>query len=307
MKKLLLLLAVLIAFPVVGAQAQSRSSRKPVSPIIEGKKKVRESSYDSIWQFTTFEDKKIYYCNFDYRDIATITDKRKPDWGTFAPVMSRLLKVSRTPMRFCPIFAINPNITDEDQREALVQEAIAEAENSAKTLIAFMKDEKMTNKVQYNVAQVDYRYWCGSKYFSNPQPEEDIIAVGCILFFGTKKIDLFPNATADARKFNDIKFFPNDATIQVSYNSLLDDLANYLKEDDRFEVLLSGYSDNQGTETYIIGLSRQRVTEVKKALMLRGIAEYRIEVEAKGDANPIGDNNTYEGRIANNRVSITIQ
>lgn len=306
MKKLLLVLAVLIALPTVGLQAQSKP-KKTVSPIIEGKKKVRESSYDSIWKFTTFDDKKVYFCDFDYRDIATIIEKRKPEWGAFSSVMSRLTKISRTPMRFCPVFAINPNITDEEEREALVQEAIAEAEASAKLLISYMKDEKMTNKVQYNVAQVDYRYWCGASYFSDPQPEEDIIAVGCVLFFGTKKIDLFPNSAADARKFNDIKFFPNDATIQVSYNSLLDDLANYLKEDDRLEVLLSGYSDNQGTETYVIGLSRQRVTEVKKALLLRGVPEHRIEIEAKGTANPIGDNNTYEGRIANNRVSITIQ
>lgn len=306
MRKLLFLMAVLIALPIVGLQAQGKP-KKTVSPIIEGKKKVRESSYDSIWKFTTFDDKKIYYCDFDYREIATIIEKRKPNWGPFTSVMSRLTKVSRTPMLFCPIFAINPSVTDEGTREALVQEAIEQAELSAKLLISYMKDEKMTNKVQYKVAQVDYRYWCGSSYFSDPLPEEDIIAVGCVLFFGTKKIELFPNSAADARKFNDIKFFPNDATVQVSYNSLLDDLASYLKEDDRLEVLLSGYSDNQGTETYVLGLSRQRVTEVKKALLLRGVPEHRIEIEAKGTANPIGDNNTYEGRIANNRVSITIQ
>ena len=47
--------------------------------------------------------------------------------------------------------------------------------------------------------------------------------------------------------------------------------------------------------------------EVKKALLQRGIDETRIEVEAKGDADPIGDNNTREGRILNNRVSIKIQ
>ena len=47
--------------------------------------------------------------------------------------------------------------------------------------------------------------------------------------------------------------------------------------------------------------------EVKKALLMRGIDASRIEIIAKGDADPIGDNSTYEGRIANNRVNIKIQ
>ena len=70
---------------------------------------------------------------------------------------------------------------------------------------------------------------------------------------------------------------------------------------------MTGYSDNVGTEAYSMGLSRQRAVEVKKALLMRGIDASRIEVEARGDADPVGDNDTREGRIMNNRVSIKIQ
>ena len=56
-----------------------------------------------------------------------------------------------------------------------------------------------------------------------------------------------------------------------------------------------------------MGLSRQRAVEIKKALMQRGIAENRIEVIAKGEDDPVGDNNTYSGRLANNRVTVVIQ
>ena len=72
-------------------------------------------------------------------------------------------------------------------------------------------------------------------------------------------------------------------------------------------MLLRDYSDNTGTEAYNVGLSRQRAVEIKKRLIARGISDYRIEIEAKGTADPIGDNSTYEGRIANNRVAIIIQ
>ena len=55
------------------------------------------------------------------------------------------------------------------------------------------------------------------------------------------------------------------------------------------------------------GFDEPAQDEVKKALLLRGIDASRIEVEVKGDADPVGDNSTYEGRIANNRVSINVQ
>ena len=110
-----------------------------------------------------------------------------------------------------------------------------------------------------------------------------------------------------SRVFEDIRFFPNDATIVESWLEQLDTLASYLKENERKGVLLTGYSDNQGTEAYCMGLSRQRAVEVKKALLMRGIEANRIEVEAKGDEDPLGDNDTREGRIKNNRVSIKIQ
>ena len=131
--------------------------------------------------------------------------------------------------------------------------------------------------------------------------------MGYILYFGTKKVDLFPSAASGAKEFRAVKFFPNDATVVESYEPLMDELAQYLSENERLEVLLRGYTDNSGTDAYCTGLARQRATEIKKKLVARGISEFRVEIEAKGSSDPIGDNDTYEGRIANNRVTITIQ
>ena len=128
-----------------------------------------------------------------------------------------------------------------------------------------------------------------------------------LLYFGTKKVNLFPSAAEGAKTFSDIKFFPNDATVVESWEPMLDSLAAYMLGNDRLEVMLRGYSDNVGTDAYNLGLSRQRAVEVKKKLIARGVNEYRIEIEAKGTADPIGDNSTYEGRIMNNRVAIILQ
>lgn len=308
MKKILLLLAICLIAPSFSLQAQtSKKNKKEVSPFIEGKHKVRQLDYDSVWKFVTFDAKHIYFCDFDYRKIDSLSTVRHPNWESFQPVINYLTTVSRSPMRICAIFAVNPDIKDADLRAMLEEKGREEALESLQIFQDWATAEEMRNKMQLNVAQVDYRYWKGSEYFTMEETLPDLIQVGFVLYFGTKKVNLFPSAAEGAKTFNNVKFFPNDATIVDSYNSLLDDLAKYLKENDRFEVLLTGYSDNVGTSAYNLGVSRQRAVEIKKALIRRGVPEYRIEVEAKGEADPLGDNNTYEGRIANNRVSITIQ
>lgn len=307
MKKLTLLLLVALLAPMAANAQNTKKGAKVVSPFIEGKQKVRKSDYDSIWKFTTFDAKKIYYCDFDYSTIPALTEERRPEWGNFTPVMNYLTTVARSPMRICAVFAVNPNVTDDAQREQLIEQGREEALEALKTYQAWAADEKLKNKLQLNVAQVDYRYWQGSDFFTTEQPADQLIHVGLLLYFGTKKINLFPSAAEGAKSFKDVKFFPNDATVVESWEPMIDSLATYMLQNERLEVLLRGYSDNTGTEAYNLGLSRQRAVEIKKRLVARGVSEYRIEIEAKGTSDPIGDNSTYEGRIANNRVAIIIQ
>lgn len=307
MKRFFILTLALMLAPFFCLAQSNAKGKKEVSPFLEGKQKVRCTDYDSIWKFTSFDAKKIYYCNFDYSAMAVVLDDRRPKWGTFNPVMNYLTTVPRSPMRICAIFAVNPTIDDDMLRNKLIEQGRQEALESLQALQQWMTEKEMKNKLQLQVAQVDYRYWQGTEYFTKEQTSDPLIHVGYILYFGTKKVNLFPSAAEGAQTFSDVKFFPNDATVVESWESYLDNLASYLKENDRLEVLLRGYSDNTGTESYNTGLSRQRCVEIKKKLIARGIAEHRIEVEARGSADPIGDNSTYEGRIANNRVSVIIQ
>ena len=300
-------LLVAILMPTALYAQKPKKGAKVVSPFVEGKQKVRKVDYDSIWKFTTFDAKKIYFCDFDYSTISSLIEERHPIWGNFTPVMNYLTTVPRTPMRICAVFAINPKITDDAQRNQLIEQGREEALESLKTFQAWAAEEKMKNKMQLSVAQVDYRYWQGTEFFTTEQPSDQLIHVGVLLYFGTKKINMFPSAADGAKTFPNVKFFPNDATVVESWEPMMDSLAVYLQQNERLEVMLRGYSDNTGTEAYNLGLSRQRAVEVKKKLTSRGISEYRIEIEAKGTADPIGDNSTYEGRIANNRVAIIIQ
>lgn len=309
MKKIaLLLMAALMIVGTASAQTQTKkNSKKSNQPYIEGRQKVRESDYKTFDKFTTFSTKEVsrYYTPFNYMRMVNLCRYPNPDWDQLKPVMNYIEKVSRAPMLMCAIFAVNPEITDADQRKMLVAQGMQEAKQAFDAFDKWRTEKEWRNKIQYQIAEVDYRYFKGANYL-NEQQDDQLIHVGMLLYFGSKKKPIF-DADTNSRTFADIKFFPNDATIVDSWYPLIDELADYLKENERKGVLLTGYADNQGTAAYCIGLSRQRATEIKKALQMRGVAEERIEIEAKGDADPIGDNDTMEGRVANNRVSIKIQ
>ena len=310
MKKIFgLMMAVLLVAGSFDAAAQTkpRGGKKNASPFIEGRQKVRQDDYDTIWKYTNFntKDTRIYYLPYDYTRMPSVALQKKANWGDFTPVVNYLQKMSRATATICAVYAVNPEIEDNARREALSQEAKQEAKAALDAFEAWKVKKEMRNKLTYQVAEIDYRYFKGTDYY-NEKREEPVIHVGLLMYFGTKKRPIFAPDTV-SRTFDDIRFFPNDATIVESWLPQIDTIASYLTENERKGVLLTGYSDNQGTEAYCIGLSRQRATEIKKALMMRGIENDRIEVEAQGDADPIGDNTTREGRIANNRVSIKIQ
>lgn len=308
MKKITLLLIVaLLTVAPASAQSKSTKGKKKEMPVVAEKQKIREKDYRTYDRFTSFstKDTNRYFTAFDYSTIPTLTKQRKPDWGELQPVMNYLEKVSRASMTICFVYAVNPSITESAVRERLSKSAAREAVLATESLEQWKQGMGWRNKVQYKVVEVDYRYFKGATFDPNTTHGE-VLHVGVLLYFGSKKKNLI-NTDQPSRTFPDIKFFPNDATIVDSWNSVLDDLSNYLKENDRKGVLLIGYSDNTGTDAYTVGLSRQRATEVKKALISRGIDASRIEVDALGAENPIGDNSTYEGRVKNNRVSIKIQ
>ena len=70
-------------------------------------------------------------------------------------------------------------------------------------------------------------------------------------------------------------------------------------------VIITAYEDK--SFDFVIKTSPV-ANEIKKALITKhNIAPHRIEIEALGSENPVGDNTTREGRIENNRVEMIIQ
>ncbi|MFQ5644325.1 MAG: OmpA family protein [Thiogranum sp.] len=68
-----------------------------------------------------------------------------------------------------------------------------------------------------------------------------------------------------------------------------------------------GHTDSQGPESYNQGLSERRAQAVADYLATVGnVDRQKMQVSGKGEAEPIGDNSTDEGRRLNRRVVIEV-
>ncbi|WP_409015051.1 OmpA family protein [Dyadobacter sp. CY345] len=101
-------------------------------------------------------------------------------------------------------------------------------------------------------------------------------------------------------------FSQSSANITESSFQELDRIIGIMNEHPEMEILLEGHTDNQGDTKKNIKLSEDRVVEVKKYLVAKGIGAFRIQTKAWGPAKPIASNSSEATRQKNRRVEFTI-
>jgi OmpA-OmpF porin, OOP family len=69
---------------------------------------------------------------------------------------------------------------------------------------------------------------------------------------------------------------------------------------------IDGYTDNVGRAASNLSLSKARAKTVYEALQAKGVTAERLSHDGFGDAKPIGDNATDEGRQKNRRIELTV-
>jgi OOP family OmpA-OmpF porin len=92
------------------------------------------------------------------------------------------------------------------------------------------------------------------------------------------------------------------------YRGTLNTLGTFLHKNPHAYAVLSGFTDNIGTEAYNIRLSERRAKSVRRYLRKNyHIGAKRLLPYWYGYANPVADNSTAEGRQLNRRVTITLR
>lgn len=113
----------------------------------------------------------------------------------------------------------------------------------------------------------------------------------------------------DEGKFSttSILFDVNAATLKPESYGTIKEIAGILKEYKEVRIKITGHTDSDGNDKDNQQLSQQRAEAVKNSLVNEfGVEAARIETDGKGEAEPVADNKTKEGKAANRRIEMQV-
>ncbi|BCX80085.1 OmpA family protein [Campylobacter sp. 19-13652] len=105
----------------------------------------------------------------------------------------------------------------------------------------------------------------------------------------------------------DVNFAFDSYKVSENYVQRIKEVADFMKVNPAYSVILSGYTDSVGSEAYNLKLSQKRANAVKEVLVKDGVESEKITTVGYGEANPVATNKTKEGRAENRRVEATFK
>lgn len=101
-----------------------------------------------------------------------------------------------------------------------------------------------------------------------------------------------------------VNFDNNRATLRPDSAATLAAAAATLKEWGEVRIEVAGHTDSVASDVYNLKLSQRRAETVRAFLIKQGIAAERLFAKGYGEAQPVADNRTREGRFRNRRVEL---
>lgn len=105
---------------------------------------------------------------------------------------------------------------------------------------------------------------------------------------------------------SEIKFGYNKSNLTEDAKLNLNKVIKIFEEYPDTNILILGYTDSVGSQSYNKPLSKKRAQSVADYLIQNGISASRLTVEGMGKEDPRYSNDTAEGRAGNRRVEFVI-
>jgi len=102
----------------------------------------------------------------------------------------------------------------------------------------------------------------------------------------------------------DFSFASGSATIQPAMRPVLDEISRDI--DPKTYVTVIGHTDSTGSDELNERLAQDRASAVRDYLSSRGLAASHVQVEGRGEREPVTTNATDAGRAQNRRVEIFV-
>jgi len=119
---------------------------------------------------------------------------------------------------------------------------------------------------------------------------------GCPIIFPKFSCDsCMTKPDTNAKAYSNIQFEFDSSVLKTSSYPILDATSKDLRAGSG-TVTLAGYASSEGTAAHNLRLSRDRANSVKTYLVNSGVDAKRLKVKAYGEADPIANNSTEEGR-----------
>ena len=115
-------------------------------------------------------------------------------------------------------------------------------------------------------------------------------------------------ATAPFRGFDPyrLEFQSGSSRITLASENELRDIAGVLSANPRAYAEVNGYTDSVGDDAANVKVSQARATAITNLLVRFGVDRSRVSAKGYGEAHPVADNATADGRQRNRRVEIHV-
>jgi OOP family OmpA-OmpF porin len=105
---------------------------------------------------------------------------------------------------------------------------------------------------------------------------------------------------------NGVTFEFDKTRLRPDAETILDSATEILKKYPDMQVEVAGHTDSMGTEAYNLKLSDGRAAAVREYFISKGVPETQLTSKGYGEAEPVADNATEDGREHNRRVELRI-
>jgi outer membrane protein OmpA-like peptidoglycan-associated protein len=121
-----------------------------------------------------------------------------------------------------------------------------------------------------------------------------------------KKIQLSPFRVGEKIVLSNVFYEVDSWQLKKESLAELNRLCNLLKDNVQLKVEISGYTDATGSDEHNMLLSEKRALSVVDYLVSNGVPSGRLTYKGYGNASPVGDNITSEGRKLNRRTEVRV-
>ncbi len=105
--------------------------------------------------------------------------------------------------------------------------------------------------------------------------------------------------------FHPIYFDFDRTEIKLEYQTYLNSMVKVVLGHSDLRIKVTGHTDAVGSDAYNVDLSQRRAQAIIDYFVAQGLARDRIQIEFKGETDPIADNETEAGKQLNRRVDFS--